>query len=284
MRKRRKKDRIVYLITNLINGKIYVGQDSYNRPNYFGSGIKIKNSIKKHGIHNFKKDILFQCETAEELDETETYWIAKLEATNKEIGYNIQKKSRQWIGTHKEESKLKMKIARTLYHKNNPGKHHSKETIEKIKKSNLGIKHNCPNMLGRKHSNETILKLSNINKIPICQYTLDNIFIREWDSVDTAGKELNLDGASIGKCCRGKYKQSSGFIWKYKQENNKKQRSRKSAKSKIVLQYKDGVLINEYASISEAYEKTNIACSSLSVACNNEKSLKGFIWKFKKQN
>ena len=32
---------VIYKITNLINGKIYVGQDMSNNPNYFGSGTMI---------------------------------------------------------------------------------------------------------------------------------------------------------------------------------------------------------------------------------------------------
>lgn len=49
--------RIIYLITNLANGKIYIGKDSRNRKNYWGSGRAIKNSISKYGVENFKKEI-----------------------------------------------------------------------------------------------------------------------------------------------------------------------------------------------------------------------------------
>jgi len=34
---------VVYLTTNLINGKIYIGQDSHNDPKYLGSGVKNNN-------------------------------------------------------------------------------------------------------------------------------------------------------------------------------------------------------------------------------------------------
>ena len=79
----------IYKITNLINGKIYVGKDTTNDKNYFGSGLLIKRSIEKFGIKNFKKEILEECENNEELCKKEKFWINKLDSTNINIGYNI---------------------------------------------------------------------------------------------------------------------------------------------------------------------------------------------------
>jgi group I intron endonuclease len=80
---------IIYQTTNLLNGKIYVGQDAKDNPNYYGSGIILERSIKKYGISNFKKDIIERCKSKKELDIREKYWIKKLNATDKSIGYNI---------------------------------------------------------------------------------------------------------------------------------------------------------------------------------------------------
>ena len=50
----------LYQITNLVNAKIYVGVHKTRDMNdgYMGSGKVILAAIKKHGIENFKKDIL----------------------------------------------------------------------------------------------------------------------------------------------------------------------------------------------------------------------------------
>ena len=82
---------VIYITTNLLNGKIYIGQDSHNNPRYFGSGKLISRAILKYGVENFKKEILCKCETREDLNEKEIYWIKELRSQDPEIGYNLLK-------------------------------------------------------------------------------------------------------------------------------------------------------------------------------------------------
>lgn len=50
----------VYRTTNLINKKYYIGKHVSIKfdPNYLGSGLKIKNAIRKYGKHNFKVELI----------------------------------------------------------------------------------------------------------------------------------------------------------------------------------------------------------------------------------
>lgn len=80
---------IIYKTTNLVNGKIYIGQDSKNNPEYLGSGLKLNRAIQKYGKHNFKKEILEICETREHLNLREIHWIHELKSTDDKIGYNL---------------------------------------------------------------------------------------------------------------------------------------------------------------------------------------------------
>lgn len=64
---------LIYKITNLINNKIYIGKHKtmYKDDDYMGSGNLIKMAIKKYGIENFKKDILYELQTEFEMNEKE---------------------------------------------------------------------------------------------------------------------------------------------------------------------------------------------------------------------
>ena len=52
----------VYQITNLVNGKVYVGMHATDdmEDGYMGSGDLIQLAIKKYGVASFRKDILFE--------------------------------------------------------------------------------------------------------------------------------------------------------------------------------------------------------------------------------
>ena len=44
---------------------------------------------------------------------------------------------------------------------------------------------------------------------------LDNDLIREWESVTLAAKETNTSKASIIRCCKDRQRTANGFIWSY---------------------------------------------------------------------
>lgn len=78
----------IYKITNNITGKLYVGKQHKDDPNYFGSGKLIKLAIKKYSKNNFVKKILEHNLTREQADIREKFWIAKTKA-NSSQGYNM---------------------------------------------------------------------------------------------------------------------------------------------------------------------------------------------------
>jgi hypothetical protein len=51
---------------------------------------------------------------------------------------------------------------------------------------------------------------------PVLQYDLKGNIIKEWPSINHAADGTNSNASTISKVCRGIFKQTNGFIWKYK--------------------------------------------------------------------
>lgn len=49
----------------------------------------------------------------------------------------------------------------------------------------------------------------------VYQYTLEGEFIKKWDCVSVAGRELRINASSIGACARHQHKTAGGFRWEY---------------------------------------------------------------------
>lgn len=83
------KEYYIYVTTNNINGKKYIGQHK-GKPedNYFGSGTTITKALNKYGKENFSKEILCFCDTREEADEKERYYINFYNAVEDNNYYN----------------------------------------------------------------------------------------------------------------------------------------------------------------------------------------------------
>lgn len=84
----------IYMTYNMVNGKKYIGQKKISNrgvpwKDYLGSGKLIRLAVKKYGEENFYKDILEACNSPEELNEREIYWISHYNATKDPLFYNI---------------------------------------------------------------------------------------------------------------------------------------------------------------------------------------------------
>jgi hypothetical protein len=71
----------LYKVTNLLNGKYYVGVHKTNNPNdsYYGSGLRIKRAIRKYGKINFSKQIIDIFESEKDAYKAEIMYIGECE-------------------------------------------------------------------------------------------------------------------------------------------------------------------------------------------------------------
>lgn len=82
----------IYKTTCLVNNKIYIGQHKHpfeKSSKYIGSGTVFEKAVKKHGKHNFVKELLRECSSQRELDLFEMLYIKKYRSTDINVGYNL---------------------------------------------------------------------------------------------------------------------------------------------------------------------------------------------------
>lgn len=132
----------IYKITNKLNNKVYIGKDTTNNSNYFGSGKLITYALKKYGVENFDKVILEECDSNQTLCEREKYWINYYNSTDLEIGYNISKggDGGDTFTNNPDLEKIKKKISDTMKkkkftetHRQNLTKNHASTKYKKGK-------------------------------------------------------------------------------------------------------------------------------------------------------
>ena len=68
---------------------------------------------------------------------------------------------------------------------------------------------------------ENILNTIDYKKRKIIQLSLDNIFIKEWESITQANSKTGILNQNIIKCCKGKRNHAGKFKWMYKEDYEK---------------------------------------------------------------
>ena len=80
----------VYITTNLINGKKYLGKHNGKHEGYLGSGTILKTAIKKYGKENFKREIIKECLSDKEAYELEKELSKKWNIVSDSNWYNMK--------------------------------------------------------------------------------------------------------------------------------------------------------------------------------------------------
>ena len=208
----------IYCITNLINGKQYIGKTTYSVTKRFQEHCRdskkercnkrpLYDAMNKYGIENFIVEELCECDN-EELSSYEIQYIEKYNTYSK--GYNATKGG---DGAILFDYNLILKLYQ-----------------EGLSMVEVASKVGC--------CTDTVSKVIHINNVPIhkvirgfCkeplkvrQFSLDNKFIRQWDSIADAARWLVDNGYAktynggvrqkISMCTKGKVKTAYKFIRK----------------------------------------------------------------------
>ncbi len=208
----------VYLITNTVNGKVYVGQtvNLYKRRDRHRRSCLTECSdrrplvaaFRKYGFHNFSFSIL-ETPLVVDLTEREQFWMNFYRSYERDKGYNAAPAAGSCLGVkhsaetkakvalasrgrrHTPLSKLRLSIAHT-------GKIMSPSTRERIRLAKLGTK--IPNKAGR--------RVEQIDK-----GTLQTIAV--FCSASAAHRAIGGGPGNILYACSGKRSSAGGYAWRF---------------------------------------------------------------------
>ena len=122
----------------------------------------------------------------------------------------------------------------------------------------------------------------------VYQYSANGDFIKEWDCIADAEKELKINRSNIAMCAYHQRYKAGGYRWEffYKEKLEPIIKTKKSFKGiwgkRIVQMDDNGNEINEFISLNEASRQLNIDSTSISKALHGHiKRAGGFYWKEK---
>lgn len=166
----------IYIIS--CNNKHYIGRSIniksrlyYHKKELIGNYHKnkhLQDAFNKYGESSFTFDVFEECEK-EYLASQENYWCIMLDTHNRERGYNIEGTGPNGKSYLAKETRDKISTIKKELYKDptkNPffGRSHSEESIERIRKSGLGLKKRSHSEESKKARSERMKGHPNWNK------------------------------------------------------------------------------------------------------------------------
>lgn len=195
---------VIYKITNNINGKIYIGQTlqpvkkrwaQHKRPYTRKNVSVIASAISKYGEENFTFELLSSHSSLEELNRAEEQAIAQHNSIVPN-GYNLDSGGKN----KKMHADTKAKLSLQKLGKPNPsaiGRPGWNKGLKGVQTYPTGVLHHN---FGKTRTGR-----------PVYCTTNDTVYCH----AKMAGKLLGLDPSCIGKICKGKRTQDSGYTFIY---------------------------------------------------------------------
>ena len=212
----------IYCITNIVDGKKYVGQTKYplnvrfndhirhSKKNLSHCPSKLYNSINKYGEENFKIELL-ELVADEQLYEKERYWIDKLNTV--ENGLNISYGGKGSPMVSKKEIEIiidKYKSGMTINEVSNYINYCQDTVSSVLKSNNIQIERN-------RYSKRTSKKIHMLDKNDKLLKTFGSIHDAERFLMKNRTSKCNSNwlGTHIKQVANGLRKSAYGFKWSF---------------------------------------------------------------------
>ena len=241
----------IYLVTNTVNGKQYVGQSqqldieqrwkSHRKVKNPNVGSYLKAAYIKYGIEKFKFQIICIC-FDEDCDKYEDEYIKKFN-TLSPSGYNLKtggnsvkysEESKQLMSIRQKEimtDERRQKISERFKGKNITEEHRQNlSRAHQTRWKNMSAEEK-DKLLQQRRENPNYDKLKTLNPISytafmkhidekkrrVGKFNKNNILLESFESLSDASRANNIPVSIISRVCSGKkyYKTAGGFIWKY---------------------------------------------------------------------
>ena len=193
---------IIYKIINLVNNKVYFGYTSKTLQKRLEQHSKnickcfIRDSIRKYGLNNFIIIPIYQYDNIYAAQSREILLIEQYKSNIcRYPNGNGMNMTDGGDGTNGYIYTIKDKIKMSIRAK---GRKKTEEHKRKISESHKG-------------------KIHSYQTRKVSQYTLEHTLIKTFNSIKSATIETNILETHIVQACKGKYKTSGGYIWKYTQ-------------------------------------------------------------------
>lgn len=250
----------------------------------YHKGLPVRNAIDKYGWENVTKEIVAENLTQDEASEIEMLLISIFQLTDLSHGYNLDSGGFSRVG-YKFSEATKQKMRDRMKGKNqgedNPffGKKHSKESLKKMSKAQLG-KH--PSSEQHQHEIEAQRRLGTPCK---CLETGE-----EYSSIVEASEATGIPYDHLKGVLKGDRKSTHGTHWIYTGKNDKKvfrpyvlkgppdRRGMKNNKAKPLYCFE---LRKMYGCLKDAAEDVGVDVRQIVSVCNGKReTAAGYHWRY----
>ena len=277
----------IYLITNTINQKKYIGQtvNSINtrwvqhksEAKRLQPDVYFIRALRKYGVENFTVEQLEECDDSL-LNEREQYYIKLYKSYDHNYGYNST------MGGNSNNRKFDHSLAIKYWNDGLTVQEIAQTLSCTVATISMILKNN--NISEQNIRSRSMLKAGEKKKKPILQYDLTGVLLHRFSCIQNVLSSTPFSETQIRGACNNQTHIAYGYIWVHEEDNINIQEIIENipiAKTKKSIEQYDlnGKLIKTYNSIIEAANEINMHRATIEAALKNEIYQCGkFLWRY----